>query len=206
MRRTEETCDSTVLAEMLRSRRHLLVGVAAGDQAQDLALTGRQLVELGVEARRRCTALGEGVEHEAGQARREHRVPGGDPVDGLEELGARDRLGDVAAGAGPDDVDHVLGGVGDRQGEELHLGMMGQHAAQDGVPAAAGEVHVEQDHVGQALADELDGGRRLVGLAHHLDRVAQLGPDAGPEHGVVLDQEDAGPPAAGRPGPLASVT
>ena len=71
--------------------------------------------------------------------------------------------------------------------------MMGQDAAQHGVPAASGEVHVEQDHVGQALADELDGGRGLVGLAHHLDRVAQLGPHAGPEHGMVLDEEDAGP-------------
>ena len=58
--------------------------------------------------------------------------------------------------------------------------------------AAAGQVHVEQHHVGQALADELDGGTRLVGLAHHLDRVAQLGLHAGAEHGVVLDQEDAG--------------
>ena len=74
-------------------------------------------------------------------------------------------------------------------------GWCGQDAAQDGVAAAAGEVDVEQDHVGQALADQLDGGRRLVGLADHLDRVAQLGPDAGPEDGVVLDQEDAGPAA-----------
>ena len=64
-------------------------------------------------------------------------------------------------------------------------------------------MHVEQDHVGQALADELDGGRRLVGLAHHLDRVAELGPDAGPEDGVVLDEEDAGPPAGLAPGSVA---
>ena len=67
------------------------------------------------------------------------------------------------------------------------------------MPAAPGEMHVEQDHIGQALVDQLDGGRRLVGLAHHLDRVAQLGPHAGPEDGVVLDQEDAGPPAPGGP-------
>ena len=57
---------------------------------------------------------------------------------------------------------------------------------------------VEQDHVGEALVDELDGGVGLVGLAHDLDGVAQLGLDAGPEHGVVLDQEDAGAAAARR--------
>ncbi len=122
---------------------HLLVGVAAGDQAQDLALAGRQLVQLGVETRCRCTALREGVEHEAGQPGREHGIPGGDPVDGLEQLGSRNRLGDVAPGTGPDDVDHILRGVGDREGEELHLRVMGQDAAQDGVPTATGEVHVE---------------------------------------------------------------
>ena len=66
------------------------------------------------------------------------------------------------------------------------------------MPAASGQVHVEQDHVGEPLADELDGGLRLVRLAHHLDGVAQLGLDAGPEHGVVLDQEDAGPAGARR--------
>ena len=79
-------------------------------------------------------------------------------------------------------------------------GWCGQDAAQHGVPAAPGQVHVEQDDVGQAFVDELDGGSRLVGLAHHLHRVAQLGLDAGPEHGVVLDEEDAGA-AAGRSPP-----
>ena len=86
---------------------------------------------------------------------------------------------------------------------------MREDAAQHGVPAAAREVDVEQHHVGEALADELDGGRGLVRLTHHLDRVAQLGPHAGPEDGVVLDQEDAGTPA-GHAGagaaPPASVT
>ena len=64
------------------------------------------------------------------------------------------------------------------------------------MPAAPWEVHVEQDDVGKALADELDGGGGLVGLAHHLDRVAQLGPHAGPEDRMVLDEEDAGTPSA----------
>ena len=51
LRSTEETCDSTVLAEILEVPAHLLVGVAAGDQAQHLALARRELVELGIEAR-----------------------------------------------------------------------------------------------------------------------------------------------------------
>ena len=140
MRRTDETCDSTVLAEMLEVAAHLLVGVAAGDQAQHLTLARRELVELGVEPGAGRTALGERVEHEAGQPRREHGVPGGDPVDGLEELGPRDRLGDVAAGAGPDDVDHVLGRVGHREGQELHLGVVraGRRAARRGRRRRAG--------------------------------------------------------------------
>ena len=138
--------------------------------------------------------MGEGVEDEARQTRREHGVARRDPVDGLQELRARNRLGHVAAGAGPNDVDHVLGRVGDRQGQEAHLGMLGQDAAQDGVAAAARQVHIEQDDVGQALADELHRRPRLVGLPHHFDGVAQFGLDAGPEDRVVLDQEDAGAP------------
>ena len=75
-------------------------------------------------------------------------------------------------------------------------GWCGMDAAQHGVAAAAGQVHVEQHDVGEALVDELDGRLGLVRLAHHLDRVAELGLHAGPEHRVVLDEEDAGP--AGR--------
>ncbi len=72
--------------------------------------------------------------------------------------------------------------------------MRRQHAPQDGQPAAAGQVHVEEHDVGQALADELDGGGRLVGLAHDVDGVPELGLHAGAEHGMVLDQEDAWAP------------
>ena len=65
------------------------------------------------------------------------------------------------------------------------------------MPPSPGQVHVEQDDIGQPFTDELNGGLGLVGFAHHIDRVAELGPDAGPEDGMVLDQEDAGP---ARPG------
>ena len=74
---------------------------------------------------------------------------------------------------------------------------MRMDAAQHGVAPAPGKVDVEQDDVGQALGDQLDGGLGLVRLAHHLDGVAELGLHAGTEHRVVLDEKDPG--AAGRP-------
>ena len=78
MRRTAETWASTVLAEIPSRWRDLLVEVAAGDVAQDLALARGELVELGVGDRRRVGLVpGEGVEHEAGEARREHGVAAG---------------------------------------------------------------------------------------------------------------------------------
>ena len=79
--------------------------------------------------------------------------------------------------------------------------MVPVHAAEHRQAPAPGQVDVEEHHVGEALTDELDRRPGLVGLAHDLDGVAQLGPDPGPEHGVVLDQEDPGPPGAhGSPG------
>ena len=68
--------------------------------------------------------------------------------------------------------------------------MVGEHAAEHGLATAAGEVDVEQDDIGEALVDELDGGVHLVRLADDLDGVAELGPHAGPEDRMVLDQED----------------
>src|SRR5687768_13503667 len=51
---------------------NLLVGVAARDVAQDLALTRREQVELWIRCLRHVA--GERVEDEAGKARREHRI------------------------------------------------------------------------------------------------------------------------------------
>ena len=77
--------------------------------------------------------------------------------------------------------------------------MVREDAVEHGVTAAAGEVDVEQDDVGDALVDELDGGVHLVRLADDLDGVAELGPHAGPEDRMVLDEEDPGA-AFGRAG------
>ena len=123
--------------------------------AQDLLLPDRELVELRVD---RAPELGgEGVEHEAGQAGREHRVPVGHLPHRLHQLGPGDGLGDVAPGAGPDDADDVLGRVRHRQGEELHLRVGPRHRVDHRPTAAAGHVDVEQHHVRSALADHLDG-------------------------------------------------
>ena len=136
--------------------------------------------------------MGEGIEDEPGQAGREDGIAGRDPVHRLQQFAAGNGLGDIAAGSGTDDGDDILGRVGDGEGEELHLGMVGEDAVEDGLAAAAGEVDVEQDDVGEALVDQLDGRVHLVRLADDLDGVAELGPHAGPEDRMVLDQEDPG--------------
>ena len=114
----------------------------------------------------------------------------------------RDRLGDVAAGAGSDHGDHVLGGVAHRQGQEHDVRAgRGAHRLDDRPPPAARQVHVEQHHVGRGAADALDGRLDVDRLADDVDgsRPAELGPHAGQEQPVVVDQEHAGSSAvAGR--------
>src|SRR5204863_8422141 len=84
----------------LQAAGDLLVGVAPGDVAEDLALAGGELVELGVGGGDVLVA-GECVQDEAGEAGREDGVAVGDTGDGVGQLRARDGLGDVAARAGP---------------------------------------------------------------------------------------------------------
>src|ERR1700722_18382125 len=172
---------------------HLLVGVPLGDQPQDLALAGGQLVKFRVERRRdvrRRRGGGEGVEHEPRQPVREHGVTVGHPSHGVGQVGGGDRLGDVAPGAGPDHRDHVLRRVGGGQGEELDLGVRLLHLGDDRVPAAARQVHIEQHHVRELARDQLDGRGDVIGLAHDLDLPAELGPHPRAEQAVVIDQDD----------------
>src|SRR5690606_22583056 len=105
---------------------------------------------------------------------------------------AGDRLGDVAPGPGPDDGDDVLGGVGHGQGQEHRVGQLGLQRLEDGPPAAPREVDVEEHHLRPGGPDALNGGLDVGRLPHHLDALAQLGPHAGAEHLVVVDEEDAG--------------
>ena len=172
----------------------LPVGVAAGDQPQHLALPWRELVESGVGrgyGRRGRRLRGEGVEHEAGEPGREHRITVADPSDGFDQFVGTDGLGDVAARAGPDQADHVLGGVGHRQGEEPDGRALGEHALEDGLATAAREVHVEQHDLGLGLEDAGDGRRHVDGGADDVDALLDLGPHAGEEQPMVVDQERA---------------
>ena len=183
----------------------LLVGVATGDQPHHLPLALGEPVEVLVDGGD-VDRAGERVEHEPGQPRREHRVPVGDPLDRLDQLRAGDRLGDVAPGAAADRADHVLRGVRDAERQEARRGPGRRGGGQpphhlDAAPA--GQVHVEQHHVGPVLAD---GGHRLVDVGRlraHVDDPrpdpGQLRPDPAAEHRVVVDDDDADR-CGGRPG------
>ena len=119
--------------------------------------------------------VGERVEHEAGEARREHRVAVADARDRVDELVGRDRLRHVAARTGADRRDHVFGRVADRQREELHVGMRRGDLADHPRAAARGHVHVDEHDVGNALADHLDRGVDIRGRADDVDDLAELG-------------------------------
>ena len=166
----------------------LLVRVATGNEAQHLTLARRQLIELLVDPHT-ARAHGERVEHEAGQARREHGIAGRDPLDGVGEFWAADRLGHIAAGTGTDDGDHVVRRVGHREGQEADVGMTGQHAADHRLAAPARHVYVDEHDVGQPLADHLDRRLDLRSVTDHIDMRGQfsLHPDA--EDVVIVDEE-----------------
>jgi hypothetical protein len=132
----------------------------------------------------------EGVEHEPGQARREHGVVGLDPADGGGQVGRGDRLGHIPAGPGPDHPDDVLGRVRHRQGQEADLLVGLADRLQDRLAAPAGQVHVEQDHVRAGPADAVDGRVHLAGLADDLELGPQLGPEPRQEEVVVVDEKD----------------
>src|SRR6185436_14445398 len=168
----------------------LLVHVAASDVLEDLALAGGEGVELGLWLRRRP---GERVQHEAGE-------PGGE--DGialvhapyrLRQLVAGDALGHVAAGAGPDDRDHVLGGVGHRQRKEARRRLAQCRGAADHLHAAAvRHVHVEQHDVGVLALDGVERVLHAARLAGDLEQRLQLRAHARAKELVVVDDEDPG--------------
>ena len=134
---------------------------------------------------------GERVEHEPGEPRREHGVAVRDPAHRVGQLDPGDGLGHVAARAGADDRDHVLGGIGDREREEpLGRSALG-HLADDLEPAAAGHVHVEQDHVGLELDDQRHRLLDARGIAEHVDEPVELRPHTRAEERVVVHDHDA---------------
>src|SRR4051794_283718 len=172
----------------VQPRGDLLVHVPARDQLQHLPLARRQLVEVGVAAH--PVAGAEGVQHEPREAWREYGVAARDLLDRRRQLRAGDGLRDVAAGAGADHRNHVLGGIRDGQREELHARPLGRHLVDDRVAAPVRQVHVEQHHVGVELLDQRHGGGDASRLPDHLDRVTELGPHAREEEIVVVDQDN----------------
>ena len=64
-----------------------------------------------------------------------------------------------------------------------------EHAADHGLTAAVGHVHVDEHDVGAPLADHLDGGVDLRRLADDVGVVAELGAHAAAEQVVVVDEE-----------------
>jgi hypothetical protein len=163
----------------------LLVRVAPRDEPEHLALPRRELVELGID--RWWRAPGERVEHEAREPRREHRVALVHPSDRVGELRGRDRLRHVAAGAGTDHGDDVLGRVRDAEREEPHAWATLHHTR----PAPVRKMHVEQHHIGLGLEHTRD--RRFHGarVADQLEALAELRPHAAREQLVILDEEHA---------------
>src|SRR6266511_876606 len=118
--------------------RDLLVGVAPGDEPQDLALPGRELVELRIDGWR--GRAGERVEHEPRESGGEHRVAAVDPADREGEVGRRDRLRDVSSGAGPDHRYFFYGDGEHRECQEAHVRMLRSEGFDNAGPVAIGEV------------------------------------------------------------------
>jgi hypothetical protein len=106
------------------------------------------------------------------------------------ELGPGDRLGDVAARAGADDRDHVLGGVGDREREEALGRPLARDVADHLHAAAARHLDVEQHHVGLELDDAAHRVLDRGGVAEDLDEAVELRAHAGAEQLVVVDDDD----------------
>ena len=136
-------------------------------------------------------AARERVEHEAGQARREDGVAAGDTAHRVGQLGPGDRLRHVAARAGADDADHVVGRIRDAQREEAHGRPPRRDAADHLDAAAVRHLHVEQHHVGLRGDDAVDRLADRAGVADDVDEAFELGAHAGAEQAVVVDEHDA---------------
>jgi hypothetical protein len=132
------------------------------------------------------------VEQPARDARREHRLAGGDHPDGLHELVGGRVLEQEPAGPGPQCLDHVL--VEIEGGQHQHL----RRAVPPGSGDLPGRLHtvhprhadVHQDHVGLQGPHLVERLEAVSGLAD--DREVLLGlqdhPEAGTQQGLVVDQ------------------
>src|SRR5664279_6212873 len=115
-----------------------LVLVAASDEPHDLTFTGTESVELLVD---HCNLPGcrpKGVQHETGQTGTEYCIAAGNPSNRVGEVLTINGLGDVSTRPCPDDCDHVLCRIRDRQRKEPdRLTRLGCHAVRSGDHVAA---------------------------------------------------------------------
>ena len=158
--------------------RDLAVGVAARDEPHHLALARAQLVEA-LGARGVLLPRGERVEHEPREAGREDGVAVGHAADRIDQVVGGDVLGDVPARTAAHDADHVVGGVGHRQREELHARAgRSAHASSTARPPPPGRWTSSSTTSGRVAHDHRDRLVGVAGLAHHLDPIAELGAHA----------------------------
>jgi MFS transporter, CP family, cyanate transporter len=181
---------STVLIEMC-SRPDLAVGVAPGDVAQDLLLAGGELVELRVLAvHPRGQFPGEGVEDEPGQPRAEHRIALMDPHDRPHEVLGGDRLGDVAAGAGPDHRITSSAASETDRARKRTSGWVSRIASRTARPPPPGMWTSRSTTSGLVARIPWIAPSTSPASPTMVTCVAELGDHPGSEQPVVVDEED----------------
>ena len=167
----------------------LLVEVAAGDEAQDLALAQGELVELGVGLGLGDLA-GERVEDEAGEARREDGVAVADAGDGVGQLRAR-RSSSSRSRARPRARPRSRPRRRPRPRARGSAAPAPSRRPADHLDsAAARHVDVEQDDVGLRLRDQAHRLLDRAGVAQDLDEALELRADARAKERVVVDDDD----------------
>ena len=90
------------------------------------------------------------------------------PSNGVDQLVGTDRFRDVAAGAGSDRRDDVLGRIRHRQRQEAGARTLRQHGRDDVRSRPVWEVDVHEDDIGIRTRDALDRRRDVSSLSDQL--------------------------------------
>ena len=147
----------------------LPVGQALADQVEDPLLLLGELRQLLVHRR----PVAHPVEHLRRHRRVEHRLAGGDPADGVDEVVAPDLLEDVAGGAGHDRGEQRLVVVVRRQDQRLDVRVRERTSRQTSMPEPSGSRAVEDGDVRPQGRDPPGGLLGQPGLADDLDVAAR---------------------------------
>src|SRR5829696_9381620 len=140
----------------------------------------------------RAAAVADLLEQPPRDDARQRGLPGGRPVEEVDEALGRLGLQEVAGGSTADRSEQVRLVAGCRQHDDLAARGLLPEARQCVEPVQAGHRQVEQDHVGLQLERELDRLASVAGLPDDVEAVPaeQRGePIAGQR--VVVDEEDA---------------